>query len=119
MDAKVEKQDIKEEELKEEPTSRKIVSKDLTTIQHPSPQPNLISYYTFIKGGRLIPQILSIPLFYELEKERVYTHQWMKIPIARSVEDVGIMEEKLTEMGRDLADIRLREEVLKEKLQEA
>ena len=54
-----------------------------------------------------------------MENKRGCTHQWMQISKSRNVEDVGIMEEKLTEMGRDLADIRLREEMLREQLQEA
>ena len=66
----------------------------------------------------MIPQKLSTPLFYELEKERACTYHWMQIAKTKNVEDVGIMEEKLTEMGRYLADVRLREAVLKEKLQE-
>ena len=45
--------------------------------KEPSPQPNLDSYYQFIQGGRVIPQKFSIPLFFELEKERPRTHQWM------------------------------------------
>ena len=42
----------------------------------------------------------------------------MQIYKTMGVQDVGIMEEKFTEMGRDLADVRLGEEMLKEKLQE-
>lgn len=41
------------------------------------PQPNLDSYYRFIEGGRVIPQKISIPLFFELEKERKRTNRWM------------------------------------------
>lgn len=39
---------------------------------------------------------------------------WMKISKSIDVEDVGLMEEKLSEMGKDLADVRLRESVLRE-----
>jgi len=37
-------------------------------LREPSLQPNLDSYYRFIKGGRVIPHKFSIPLFFELEK---------------------------------------------------
>ena len=67
----------------------------------------------------MIPQKLSIPLFYELEKERGHTHQLMQISKAKNVEYVGIMEDKLTKMGRDLANIILREVLLKDPLEEA
>ena len=46
-------------------------------LREPSPQPNLDSYYRFIEGGRVIPQKFSIPLLFELEKERERTHRWM------------------------------------------
>jgi len=42
--------------------------------KEPSPQPNLDSYYRFIEGGRVIPQKVAIPSFFELEKERARTH---------------------------------------------
>jgi len=46
--------------------------KDLET-KEPSAQPNLESYYLFIEEGRVLPQKFSIPLFFELEKERAKT----------------------------------------------
>lgn len=64
-------------------------------MREPSPQHNLISYYRFIEGGRVIPLKFSIPLFFKLEKERARTHRWMKISKSKWVEDVGHMEEKL------------------------
>jgi len=30
-------------------------------LKEPSPQPNLSSYYRFIEGGRVIPQIFPFP----------------------------------------------------------
>ena len=76
------------------------------------------SYYTFIEGGRMIPQKIPVPIFYHLEKERTHTHHWMQIEKTRCVHDIAIMEEKVTEMGKDLANFRLRETMLKNKLQE-
>jgi len=38
-----------------------------------------------------IPQKFSIPLFLELEKERVRTHQWMQITKSKGVEDIEHM----------------------------
>ena len=64
----------------------------------------------------MILEKLSIPLFYDLERERGHTHEWMQISKYRNFEDVGIMEVKLSEMGRDLADVRLRKAVLKEQM---
>jgi len=66
----------------------------------PSPQPNLDSYYRFTKGGRVIPQKNSIPLFFELEKERARTHRWMQTAKSKGVGYIGHMEEKVKEMGR-------------------
>ena len=45
--------------------------------QEPDPQPNLETYYKLLEGGKIIPQKFAIPLFFELEKERVRTHRWM------------------------------------------
>ena len=63
--------------------------------KEPSPQPNLDSYHRFIQGGRVIPQKFSIPLFFELEKERARTHRWMQIAKSKGVEDNRHMKEKL------------------------
>lgn len=82
-------------------------------IKERSPQPNLDTYYKFIEGGSVIPQKFSIPLFFKLEKERARTHQWMKITKSKGVEDIGHMEEKLKEMGRELSILRDREVVMK------
>ena len=48
-------------------------------IPEPRPQPNLGSYYNLLEGGKIIPQKFAVPLFFELEKERVRTHTWMQI----------------------------------------
>lgn len=38
----------------------------------------------------------------------------MQIAKYINVEDVGLMEEKITEMGKDLSDLRLRESIMRE-----
>ena len=50
----------------------------------------------------MIPHNFSIPIFFELEKERERTLRWMKIAKSKEVEDVGHMEDKLQEMGIEL-----------------
>lgn len=96
-----------------EATSPQNDQKSIIEFQQTTAQPNLSSYYQFIEGGRLIPEKFSIPLFYELERQMGHTHERMQIAKARNVEYVGIMEEKLSEMGIELANVRLREVVLK------
>ena len=64
-------------------------------IPEATPQPNLGSYYNLLKGGKIIAQKFVVPLFFELEKERIRTHTWMKITKSKGVEDIGNMEEKL------------------------
>jgi len=77
----------------------------------------LDSYYWFIEGGKVIPQKFSIPLFFELEKERARTHRWMQITKSKGVEDIGHMEEKLKEMGRELSGLRDRETTMRNQLE--
>jgi len=76
-------------------------------LREPSPQPNIDSCYRFIVGGRVIPQKNSIPLSFELEKQRARTHRWMQIGKSKGVEDTGHMEEKLKEMGSELSSLRI------------
>jgi len=45
------------------------------------------------------------------------THRWMKIFKSKKVEDVGHMEEKLLEMGRELSELRDREHIMRSQLQ--
>ena len=52
---------------------------EATEAQEPDPQPSHGSYYNLLEGGRIIPQKFSIPLFFELEKERIRTHRWKQI----------------------------------------
>lgn len=40
----------------------------------------------------------------------------MKITKSKNVEDLGLMEEKVIEMGKYLSDLRMREFMMKEKL---
>jgi len=86
-------------------------------LREPSPQPNLDSYYRFIEGGRVIPKKFSIPLFFEIEKERARTHIWMQILKSKGMEDIGHMEEKVKEMGRELSSLRDREAMKKAQLE--
>ena len=86
-------------------------------LKEHSPQPNCDSYYKFIEGGRVIPQKFCIPLFFELEKERVRTHQWMQISKSKGVEDIGHMEEKLKDMGRGLSSLRDIEAIMRNQLE--
>ena len=51
------------------------VKEEETELQEPNPQPSLASYYNLLKGGIIIPQKFGIPLFFELEKERIRTHR--------------------------------------------
>jgi len=57
------------------------------------------SYYNLLEGAKIIPQKFAVPLFFELEKERVRSHRWMQIAKSKGVEDIGHMERKLREMG--------------------
>ena len=82
-------------------------------LREPSAQPNLDSYYRFIERGRVSPQIFSIPLFFEIKKERDKTHRWMYITKLKGVQDIGHMEEKLKEMGRKLGSLRDIEAIMK------
>jgi len=66
----------------------------------------------------VIPQKISIPLLFELEKERARTHRWIRIAKSKGVEDVGHMEEKLREMGRELSSIRDRETIIKSQIED-
>ena len=72
----------------EEPTKEEDKEKE---IPEPGPQPNLGSYYNLLEGGKIIPQKFAVPLFFELEKERVRTHTWMQIAKSKGVEDIGHM----------------------------
>lgn len=41
----------------------------------------------------------------------------MKIAKSKKLEDMGLMEEKEKQMGKELDDLRLKESIMKEKLQ--
>ena len=86
-------------------------------IPEPGPQPNLGSYYNLLEGGKIIPQKFAVPLFFELEKERVRTHTWMQIAKSKWVEDIGHMENKLREMGKELSMVRHTESVRRTQLE--
>jgi len=93
------------------------VKEEATELQEPDPRPNLASYYNLLERGRIIPQKFVIPLFFELEKERIRTHRWMQISKSKGFEDVGHMENKLKEMGRELSALRDREEITRRHLE--
>jgi len=63
-------------------------------------------FYNLLEGGKIIPQKFVIPLFFELEKERVRTHTWMQIAKSKGFEDIGHMKDKLDELRGDLAMVR-------------
>lgn len=67
-------------------------------IPEPSPLPNLNSYYTFLEAGKIIPQKFTVPLFFELEKERVCSHTWMQIAKSKGVADIGPLQDQLREV---------------------
>ena len=75
----------KTQKLDEERSKQPETRKEVPELEEPSPQPNLHSYYRFIEGGKVIPQKFAIPLFFELEKERVRTHRWMQIAKSKGV----------------------------------
>lgn len=66
-------------------------------ILEPTPQPDLGSYYNLLEGVKIIPWKFVVPLFFELDKERIRTHTWMKITKSKGIEDIGHMEEMLKE----------------------
>ena len=55
-------------------------------------------------------------MFYQLEEQRPCTHNWMKHTTSKGVYDIGVMEGKVVELGKDLSNVRLQESVLKEQL---
>ena len=81
-------------------------------LREPCGQPNLHSYYRF-EASRFIPQKISIPLFFKIEEERLRTHRWMQTAKSKREEDIGHMEEKIKEMGRELSSVRDIEAILK------
>ena len=68
---------------------------EATKAQEPDPQPSFGSYYNLLEGGRIIPQKFAIPLFFELEKERIRSHRSTQITKSKGVEDIGHMENEL------------------------
>ena len=52
-------------------------------LREPSPQPNLDSYYRFIEGGRVIPQKISIPLFFGLRRRELELIDGCRFPSPR------------------------------------
>lgn len=66
----------------------------------------------------IVPQKFVVPLFFELEKERVRTHTLMQISKSKGFEDIGHMENKLREMSRELSMVRHTERIRRAQLQE-
>lgn len=87
-------------------------------IPKPGPQPNLGSYYNLLEGGKIIPQKFAVPLFFKLEKERVRTHTWMQIEKSKGEEDIGHMENKLRDMGKELSMVRHTKGIKRAQLEE-
>jgi len=46
------------------------------------------------------------------------THRWMQISKSKNVEVVGLMEEKITKMGKELSDLKLRKSTMREWISE-
>ena len=69
-----------------------------------------------MEAGRIILEKFAFTLLFELEKERGKTHRWMQIEKSKKVEDVGLMEDKLEQMGREKADLSLRYSIMREKI---
>jgi len=61
------------------------------------------SYYNLLESWKIIPWKFYVSLFFELEKERVRTHTWMRIAKSKGVEDIDHMEDKLKELRGELA----------------
>lgn len=98
---------LKETEKLEEKVAKQSQGERKTEeIPEPTPQPDLGSNYNLLEGGKIIPQKFVVPLFFELEKERIRTHTWMKIAKSKGIEDIGRMEEKLKELRGELAMVR-------------
>ena len=98
---------LKETEKLEEKVAKQSQGERKTTeIPEPTPQRDLGSYYNLLEGGKTIPQKFVVPLVFELEKERIRTHTWMKITKSKEIEDIGHMEEKLKELRGELAMVR-------------
>jgi len=87
-------------------------------ISEPGPQPNLGSYYNLLEGGMIIPQNFAVSLFFKLEKKIVRTHAWMRIEKSKGVEDIGHMENRLKEMGKELRMPKHRESIRRAQLEE-
>ena len=104
--------------LEEKAAEQSQVEDKAKEIPKPSPRPNLGSYYNLLEGGKIIPQKFIMPLFFELEKERVRTHTWMKIAKSKGVADIGHMEEQLKELRRELGMMRHTESIRRAQLQE-
>lgn len=63
----------------------------------------------------MIPQKFAVPPFFELEAERRRTHRWTQIAKSKKVEYVGLMEEKVLEMGKELSELS-EESTMREQL---
>lgn len=92
------KETEKLEKKAKEQTQKEGKEKEISELR---PQPNLGSYYNHLEGGKIIPQKFVVPIFFELEEERVRTHTWMRIEKSKGVEDIGHMENRLREMANN------------------
>ena len=109
---------LQETEKLKKKVEEQIKGKDeIEGIPEPNPQHSLGSYYNLLEGEKIIPQKFAIPLFFELERERVRSNRWMQIAKSKGVEDIGHMESKLREMGRELATVKHVEAVKRSHLE--
>jgi len=87
----------------------------MQNLQEPDPQPKLGHHYKFIYGKRIISNNFVFRPLHELEIEKGITHRWIQIFKSKNVEDVGLMEKKVTKMCTELSYLRLRVLVMWEK----
>lgn len=78
-------------------------------LYDPDPQPKLRSYYAWIEAGNILPNHFAVQLFFELDKERGRTHRWMQINKSKVLEDVAIMEDKMKNIGEEMAELKFKE----------
>lgn len=72
------------------------------------PQPNVVSYYKSYEEGKIIPTKFAVPVFLELNTERSRNHIWMKITKSKRVDYVGLMENKMRDMGDEMINLSIR-----------
>ena len=64
----------------------------------------------------MIPDKFVIPLFFKLESERGRIRRWIQIVKSKKVEYVGLMEENILDMDKELIELRDREYTMRTQL---